>query len=156
MTATPRIFDDAVKDKAEEHSAELVSMDDELCYGPEFHRLSFGDAVERGLLTDYKVLVLTVDESVIAAPLQQQLATLIASCRSTTHRRSSAAGTGWPNAPVPPSTAHRASPRGAIRCSGRWRSPRDIAASKQVAEPVPARGRGYQDRSTRRRTRATR
>ena len=62
MTATPRIFDENVKDKAEEHSAGLTSMDDETVYGPEFHRLSFGEAVERGLLTDYKVLVLTVDE----------------------------------------------------------------------------------------------
>ncbi|WP_264074113.1 hypothetical protein, partial [Mycolicibacter minnesotensis] len=43
-------------------------------YGPEFHRLSFGEAVERGLLTDYKVLVLTVDEEMVAAPLQTQLA----------------------------------------------------------------------------------
>ena len=74
MTATPRIYSDSVKDKADQHSAELVSMDDELRYGPEFHNLSFGDAVENGLLSDYKVLVLTVDESVIAAPMQQQLA----------------------------------------------------------------------------------
>jgi predicted helicase len=34
MTATPRIYSDAVKGKADEHSAELVSMDDELRYGP--------------------------------------------------------------------------------------------------------------------------
>lgn len=62
MTATPRIFTDSVKDKAAAHSAELATMDSEEIYGPEFHRLSFGDAVERGLLTDYKVLVLTIDE----------------------------------------------------------------------------------------------
>ncbi|AJE33874.1 superfamily II DNA/RNA helicase [Corynebacterium humireducens NBRC 106098 = DSM 45392] len=62
MTATPRLFDDAVKGKAAEHSAELASMDDESVYGPEFHRLGFGEAVEKGLLTDYKVLVMTVDE----------------------------------------------------------------------------------------------
>ncbi len=74
MTATPRVYADAVKDKAELHSAELVSMDDELRYGPEFHHLSFGEAVERGLLTDYKVLVLTVDESMMAAPLQRESA----------------------------------------------------------------------------------
>lgn len=49
-------------------------MDDELTFGPEFHRLSFGDAVERGLLTDYKVMVLTVDKSVIAPRLAQELA----------------------------------------------------------------------------------
>ncbi|MBS9535918.1 DEAD/DEAH box helicase [Mycobacterium sp. M1] len=74
MTATPRIFADTVKDKADAHSAELVSMDNEHVFGPEFHRLSFGEAVERGLLTDYKVLVLTIDESVIASRLQRELA----------------------------------------------------------------------------------
>ncbi|ALA67504.1 DEAD/DEAH box helicase [Corynebacterium lactis] len=66
MTATPRLFDEAVKGKAAEHSAELASMDDEGIYGSEFYRLGFGEAVDKGLLTDYKVLVMTVDESVAA------------------------------------------------------------------------------------------
>ena len=44
-------------------------MDDEELYGPEFHRLGFGEAVERDLLTDYKVLVLAVDETSVAAHL---------------------------------------------------------------------------------------
>lgn len=66
MTATPRLYDDSVKGKAQDHSAELASMDDEAIYGPEFYRLGFGEAVEKGLLTDYKVLVMTVDESVAA------------------------------------------------------------------------------------------
>ncbi|MGY0606205.1 DEAD/DEAH box helicase [Corynebacterium amycolatum] len=66
MTATPRLYDDSVKGKAQDHSAELASMDDEAVYGPEFYRLGFGEAVEKGLLTDYKVLVMTVDESVAA------------------------------------------------------------------------------------------
>jgi predicted helicase len=74
MTATPRIFAEETKVKANENAAVLTSMDDETVYGPEFHRLGFGDAVGRGLLTDYKVLVLTVDEEYIAGPLQQQLA----------------------------------------------------------------------------------
>ncbi|MEX5304864.1 DEAD/DEAH box helicase [Kocuria sp. CPCC 205258] len=74
MTATPRIFAEETKAKANENAAVLTSMDDETVYGPEFHRLGFGDAVGRGLLTDYKVLVLTVDEEYIAGPLQQQLA----------------------------------------------------------------------------------
>ena len=69
MTATPKLFDDDVKDKAADHSAELASMDDEGTYGPEFYRLGFGEAVERGLLTDYKVLVMTVDEDVAAEAL---------------------------------------------------------------------------------------
>src|SRR5699024_8050591 len=48
MTATPRIYDDASRAKAHEHSAEISSMDDEEVYGPEFPRLSFGAPVERG------------------------------------------------------------------------------------------------------------
>ncbi|MCQ9335610.1 DEAD/DEAH box helicase [Corynebacterium phoceense] len=66
MTATPRLFDDNVKGKAEEHSAELASMDDEAIYGPEFYRLGFGEAVDKGLLTDYKVIVMTVEEDIAA------------------------------------------------------------------------------------------
>lgn len=71
MTATPRLYDDTIKSKAEERSAELASMDDESVYGPEFHRLGFGEAVEKGLLTDYKVLVMTVDEEVAADALSR-------------------------------------------------------------------------------------
>lgn len=66
MTATPRLYDDATKGKAKDHSAEVVSMDDEAIYGPELHRLGFGEAVDKGLLTDYRVLVMTVDEDVAA------------------------------------------------------------------------------------------
>lgn len=66
MTATPRLFDDTVKFKAQEHSAEIASMDDEAIYGPEFHRLGFGEGVDTGLLTDYRVLVMTADEDVAA------------------------------------------------------------------------------------------
>src|SRR5699024_996784 len=73
MTATPRLFDDVVKGKAEEHSAELASMDDEAVFGPELHRLGFGEAVEKGLLTDYKVVVMTVDEQVTASSLSAQM-----------------------------------------------------------------------------------
>src|SRR5699024_9851028 len=65
-TATPRLFDDNVKGMAEEHSAELASMDDEAIYGPEFYRLGFGEAADKGLLTDYKVLVMTVEEDIAA------------------------------------------------------------------------------------------
>ncbi|OEV01574.1 damage-inducible protein [Streptomyces qinglanensis] len=74
MTATPRIFSDDTKTDAKQQEATLASMDDETLFGPEFHRLGFGKAVEQGLLTDYKVLILTVDEEYAAASLQQQLA----------------------------------------------------------------------------------
>jgi predicted helicase len=74
MTATPRLYDDSSKSQAEDGSAVLASMDDESLYGPEFHRLGFGKAVDQGLLTDYKVLILTIDEGVVAKTLQEGFA----------------------------------------------------------------------------------
>ena len=144
MTATPRIFDDAVKDKAEEHSAELTSMDDESDFGPEFHRLSFGAAVERGLLTDYKVIVLTVDESLMAAPLQDQLAGVhselrlddaskIIGCWNALAKRAGETPDGTGFAPGEPPM------RRAVAFA------KDIAASKKVAEVFPPVVDAYRD-----------
>ena len=73
MTATPRIYAEASKAKAEEASAVLASMDNESQFGQEFHRLNFGNAVSRGLLSDYKVLVLTVSETQVSKSLQKIL-----------------------------------------------------------------------------------
>jgi predicted helicase len=67
MTATPRIYADASKTKAEENSAMLFSMDDEETFGPEFYRLGFGKAVDKDLLSEYKVLIVAVDEDKMAA-----------------------------------------------------------------------------------------
>lgn len=74
MTATPRVFGEAVKVKAGEVSAELASMDDEALYGKDLFVRGFGWAVENGLLTDYKVLVLAVDEAMVSGGVQQRLA----------------------------------------------------------------------------------
>lgn len=73
MTATPRVYGDAVKSKAKDNDAVLCSMDDESVYGPEFHCLSFGDAVKQNLLSDYKVLILAVDEEYVKRDLQNLL-----------------------------------------------------------------------------------
>lgn len=73
MTATPRIYGDNVKEKATDVEALLCSMDDETIYGPEFHNLSFSSAVKQDLLTDYKVLVLAVDEEYVKKELQDLL-----------------------------------------------------------------------------------
>ncbi|GCL39039.1 hypothetical protein SR1949_41600 [Sphaerospermopsis reniformis] len=74
MTATPKIYSDETKVQAKENQAFLCSMDDVHIYGKEFHRLGFGEAVSTGLLTDYKVMVLAVDEKFVGATFQQQLA----------------------------------------------------------------------------------
>jgi len=66
MTATPRVYADQVKIKADQLDAVLASMDNKKLYGPEFHRLMFGKAVERGLLSDYRVVILTVSEQKVS------------------------------------------------------------------------------------------
>ncbi|WP_407729277.1 DEAD/DEAH box helicase family protein [Pseudomonas helleri] len=73
MTATPRIYGDNAKIKAESGDVTLCSMDDETLYGKELYVITFSEAVKRGLLVDYKVLVLTVEESAISRRLQELL-----------------------------------------------------------------------------------
>lgn len=73
MTATPRIYGDESKKKATEGSALLCSMDDESIYGKEFYCLGFSKAVSLGLLADYKVIVLAVDEAYVSKRLQSLL-----------------------------------------------------------------------------------
>ena len=71
MTATPRLYRDVDKKKAELQDAILCSMDDERLYGQEMYHLSFGKAVSLGLLSDYKVLVLTVNERNLTPSVRQ-------------------------------------------------------------------------------------
>jgi predicted helicase len=75
MTATPRLFKPVAADAAREADAILASMDDPEFFGEEFHRLGFGEAVERGLLADYRVLILTVDERAVGESFQELLST---------------------------------------------------------------------------------
>ncbi len=74
MTATPRIYVEDSKAKAARDGILTYSMDDEASYGPEFHHLGFGRAVEMGHLADYKVLILAVDEESVASSFQSLLA----------------------------------------------------------------------------------
>ena len=62
MTATPKIFTENLKAKAQDDNILLCSMDNAEIYGPEFFRLSFSQAVEQNLLTDYKVMVFMVEK----------------------------------------------------------------------------------------------
>jgi len=73
MTATPRVYSPGAKAKAKAAEATYASMDDYQTFGEEFYRLRFYEAVNEGLLSDYKVLILTVNEDAIASAFQQQL-----------------------------------------------------------------------------------
>lgn len=74
QTATPKIFGESAKKNAKEKSILLASMDDESKYGEVFFRMGFGQAVSHGILTDYKVMVLAVDEAAIQKDMQRTLA----------------------------------------------------------------------------------
>lgn len=74
MTATPRLYSDDSKSKAAQADAILCSMDDVNLYGEEIYRIGFGEAVERDLLTDYKVLILTLNDNDIPPSVQKMIA----------------------------------------------------------------------------------
>mgnify|MGYP003376333891 CR=1 FL=1 len=73
MTATPRLYADEVKSKAAQAEAILCSMDDPKLYGEEIYRIGFGEAVERDLLTDYKVLILTLSDKDVPPAIQKMI-----------------------------------------------------------------------------------
>lgn len=76
MTATPRLYSDDSKTKAKEAAAVLCSMDDPKFYGEEFYRIGFGEAVEKDLLSDYKVIILTISENDVPAAVQRMISGL--------------------------------------------------------------------------------
>ena len=73
MTATPRLYNDESKSKATQNDAVLCSMDDPKLYGEEIYRIGFGKAVEEGLLTDYKVLILTLSDHDVPPAIQKMI-----------------------------------------------------------------------------------
>ncbi|WP_259331110.1 DEAD/DEAH box helicase [Acetobacter pasteurianus] len=73
MTATPRIYGDVAQEKAEKEGAIVYGMNNAEIFGPEFHVITFSEAVRRKLLVDYKVIVLAVDEGTVSARLQKLL-----------------------------------------------------------------------------------
>jgi predicted helicase len=73
MTATPRLYGNSAKANADKDNVVLCSMDDPILYGHDLHTITFSEAVRRGLLCDYKVIVLTVDEAHISRRIQSLL-----------------------------------------------------------------------------------
>ncbi len=83
MTATPKIYSKDAQEKVTEYNTDksdddsvfLASMEnDNAFFGEEFYRLDFSEAVKRKLLSDYKVIVLAVDENFVSASMQERLA----------------------------------------------------------------------------------
>ena len=75
MTATPRIYTDSIKNKAQQKEKEIISMDDESVYGEVFHNLSFHDAVHKyNALSDFKVRVAIMDGDTMDSMIQKSVA----------------------------------------------------------------------------------
>ena len=65
-TATPRTYSSNVKKAAADRGVDVVGMDDPALFGKVLHALPFGEAIARGLLTDYQVVIVGVDNPTIA------------------------------------------------------------------------------------------
>lgn len=75
MTATPRVYGVQATAKAEKEDIVLYSMDRPEYFGETLHTLSFSEAVQGlGILCDYKVMVLTINEDDVSRALQRTLA----------------------------------------------------------------------------------
>lgn len=62
MTATPRYVSDRIKNRSNEQDISVISMDDESVFGPVFHHFKFSQAIAQGLLSDYQLAVIVIDE----------------------------------------------------------------------------------------------
>ena len=71
-TATPRTYSSSVKKVAEDRGVEVVGMDDEAVFGKQLFALNFGEAIKRGLLTDYRVVIIGVDDPTISAWIENR------------------------------------------------------------------------------------
>jgi superfamily II DNA or RNA helicase len=65
-TATPRTYSSTVHKAAEDRGVEVVGMDNAALFGEVLFALPFGKAIERKLLTDYRVVIIGVDDPTIA------------------------------------------------------------------------------------------
>ena len=64
-TATPRVSGSTTKDVGNLRGVNMIGMDDEAAFGPVIHKLTFGQAIEQELLTDYQVVIVGVDEPMV-------------------------------------------------------------------------------------------
>ena len=69
MTATPRVLSKQIKKKADEENINLACMDNVSQFGEVFHQLDFSEAIETELLSDYKVVIVGVDDPSVEAKI---------------------------------------------------------------------------------------
>lgn len=72
MTATPKVFSSRIQLAAKDEDIEANSMDDAGKFGKVLHTFSFSDAIDRKVLTDYRVVLMGVDDSMLQELIQNR------------------------------------------------------------------------------------
>lgn len=63
LTATERLVRPKLSSKLEEHNLSVFSMNDKSIYGDVFHRLTFGEAIEKNIISDYRIVFTGISSS---------------------------------------------------------------------------------------------
>ncbi|MBQ7561322.1 MAG: DEAD/DEAH box helicase [Synergistaceae bacterium] len=74
MTATPKVYSESASKKAKENDAVIYSMDDSNLFGEDFYSLPFSHAIQENLLTDYRVMILAIDQRALSEPILKLIA----------------------------------------------------------------------------------
>ena len=73
MTATPKLYKTDFKKDPAANDLTVWSMDDEKIFGTEFYRISFKTAIDKKILSPYKLLIFAVNENEIKASLREKV-----------------------------------------------------------------------------------
>lgn len=65
MTATPKILSPQLAEKDSTESNLICSMDDPAMFGPVFYRFPFSEAIQQGVICDYRIVIIGVSEEEI-------------------------------------------------------------------------------------------
>jgi superfamily II DNA or RNA helicase len=72
MTATPRVTSTTLKNKIGDDVDLLYDMSNPLVYGNEIYRMSFKDAIEKGILVDYKIIAIGITDQEIQKYIEER------------------------------------------------------------------------------------
>lgn len=65
MTATEKLIKPWIKDRLEQDDITVFSMDDEDVYGPTFYKFTFGEAIKKKIISDYKIVIAGITDAEI-------------------------------------------------------------------------------------------
>src|SRR5699024_1027912 len=60
------------QNNAEINGETIFSMDNEEIYGPILSSINFGEAIDQGIISDYKIVLVTIEESQLEAYIESK------------------------------------------------------------------------------------